>query len=249
MYLPKTNFSSSFDFSVLEINNIRNKNINYLKNDNCIDKTIKNGIYWELWMLKYNKENYIKNTNMIDLGANIGTTSLLMNEVISTNCKIFSFEPLYSDILLKNILDNNLIDKIIIYPYGVGNKKELVKIKNIDLKSEMNFGGVSIIHNLENNNDSLDSIEINIIQLDNFNFENISLIKIDVEHMEIEVLEGSLNLIKHYKPTIIIETYQLEKLEKTDIFKKLVEIGYHIYPIAEGHYDYIMKVLYNESII
>ena len=46
---------------------------------------------------------------------------------------------------------------------------------------------MSIIHNLEDKDDSLG---INIVPLDYFNFENISLIKIDVEHMEIEVLEG-----------------------------------------------------------
>ena len=218
---------------------LRNKTINYIKNDDCIGNQIKHGNYWEEWMFEYIKQNYIENTNIIDLGGNIGTTTLLMSEVLSNNCKIYTFEPLYSDILFKNIVDNNLTDKVEIYPYGVGNQIQTLKIKPINLSDNINFGGVSIIHSLE---DKDDSYKIDIVPLDYFNFENISLIKIDVEHMEIEVLEGSLNLIKRCKPTIIIETYQLDTLKQTNIFKELVALGYEIDILPHGYMDYIMKI-------
>lgn len=97
-------------------------------------------------------------------------------------------------ILLKNILDNNLTGNVEIYPFGVGNEIKTLTIKPINLSNNINFGAVSTIHNLEDKNDSF---AINIVPLDYFNFENISLIKIDVEHMEIEVLEGCLILILH----------------------------------------------------
>jgi len=235
-------FKTTMDYldeNYLEKTYLRNKTINYIKNDKCIGNVLKNGHYWEEWMFKYIKQNYIENTNIIDLGGNIGTTTLLMSEVLSHNCKIFTFEPIYSDILLKNILDNNLTDNVEIYPYGVGNEIKTLKIKPINLSDNINFGAVSIIHNLENKDDSF---SINIVPLDYFNFENISLIKIDVEHMEIEVLEGCLNLIKRCKPTILIETYQLSKLKETNIFKELLTLGYEIDIIPEGYNDYIMKI-------
>ena len=218
---------------------IRNKTINYIKNDNCIGDVLKRGCYWEEWMFKYIQLNYVENTNMIDLGGNIGTTTLLMSEVLSHNYKIFTFEPIYSDILFKNVVDNNLTNSINIYPFGVGDKIETLKIKPINLSDNINFGAVSIIHTLE---DKDDSFHVNIVPLDYFNFENVSLIKIDVEHMEIEVLEGCLNLIKRCKPTIIIETYKLTKLKETNVFKELTSLGYEIDIILEGHNDYIMKV-------
>ena len=221
----------NLDENLLEKINIRNKMINYIKSDTCIGVVLKKGYYWEEWMYKYFEQNYIKNTNIIDLGGNIGTTTLLMSEVLSHNCKIFTFEPIYSDILLKNILDNNLTDNVEIYPFGVGNE--------INLDDDLNFGAVSLTYNLENKDDSYN---IKIVPLDYFNFENISLIKIDVEHMEIEVLEGSLNTIKRCKPTIIIETYHLTKLKETDIFKELSELGYEIDILPEGFNDYIMKI-------
>ena len=227
------------DEKLLEKIYLRNKTINYIKNDTCIGVVLKKGYYWEEWMFKYIQQNYIENTNIIDLGGNIGTTTLLMSEVLSQNCKIFTFEPIYSDILLKNILDNNLTDNVEIYPFGVGNEIKTLKIKPINLSNNLNFGAVSIIHNLE---DKDDSFGINILPLDYFNFENISLIKIDVEHMEIEVLEGSLNTIKRCKPTIIIETYNLTKLKETNLFKELLALGYEIDIIPEGFSDYIMKI-------
>jgi hypothetical protein len=64
----------------------------------------------------------------------------------------------------------------------------------------------------------------------------------DVENMEIELLEGCLNLIKKCKPTIIIETYQLDKLKETDMFKELAVLGYEFNLIPEGRCDYILKI-------
>jgi protein O-GlcNAc transferase len=227
------------DENLLEKNFIRNKTINYIKNDNCIGTELNKGCYWEEWMFSYIKQNYLENTNILDLGGNIGTTTLLMSEVLSDKCNIFTFEPMYSDILLKNILDNNLNDKVVVYPYGVGNKIHTLKVKPFNLLDNNNFGAFSLIQNLENRDDSA---EINIIPVDYFNFKNVSLIKIDVEHMEIEVLEGCLNLIKQCKPTIIIETYQLDKLKETNIFKELLMLGYEIDIIPEGYFDFIMKI-------
>jgi len=238
MFSSKINFDN-LDENLLETTFIRNKTINYIKNDSCIGTVLRKGYYWEEWMFKYIQQNYIQHTNIIDLGSNIGTTSLLMSEVLSNNCKIFSFEPIYSDILLKNIQDNKLTDKIVLYPYGLGNKIETLKIKPVDLSQNINFGAVSIINSLQDKDDSL---RISIVPLDYFNFENISLIKIDVEHMEIEVLEGCLNLIKRCKPTILIETYQLDKLQQTKIFKELFKLGYKMDAIPEGFHDYILKI-------
>jgi len=244
LHLIKNNFVCKknmgyLDENYIEKNNVRNKIINYIKNDNCIGRFIRDGLYWEEWMFQYIQQNYIENTNIIDLGGNIGTTTLLMSEVLSNNCKIFTFEPIYSDILFKNILDNNLTDKVVIYPYGVGNEIKTLKIKPINLSDNINFGGISIINSLE---DKCDSYKIDIVPVDYFNFENISLIKIDVEYMEIEVIEGCLNLIKICKPTVIIETYQLNKFKQSDVFKKLMTLGYEMDIIPEGCNDYIMKI-------
>jgi hypothetical protein len=42
--------------------------------------------------------------------------------------------------------------------------------------------------------------------------------------------------------TILIETYQLDKLQQTKIFKELLELGYKMDAIPEGFHDYILKI-------
>jgi FkbM family methyltransferase len=238
-YNAMDTISSNFNEEYIASNRLRNKTINYIKSDNCIGNSIKTNLFWEDWMFQYIHENYVQNTNIIDLGANIGTTTLLMSEVVSEGCKIYSFEPVYSDILLKNVKDNRLEGKVSVYPYAVGNEKKSLKMRNIDLSDNLNFGALSIMHNLKEGDDTF---ELSVVPVDHFEFENVSLIKIDVEGMEIEVLEGAMNLIKKCKPTILVETYQLENFKSSEMYKELEGLGYDIHMIPQGWYDYIMKI-------
>lgn len=218
---------------------LRNKIINFIKKDNEIGRVLSNKKYWEEWMIFYISKYYIKGTNMIDLGGNIGTTSLLMKEVLSDENKIFVFEPIYFEILLKNIKENNYCNDIILYPYAVGNNERVFFHEKIDFNESLNFGAVSLINNktIFNENEKLTIISKTV---DSFAFDNVSLIKIDVERMEIEVLEGCINLIKKCKPTILVETYDYDLFVSSSIFKELTNIGYSINEIPEGYKDYIM---------
>ena len=61
-------FKTTIDYldeDYLEKTYLRNKTINYIKNDNCIGKDLKNGHYWEEWMFKYIKQNYINLQNRV----------------------------------------------------------------------------------------------------------------------------------------------------------------------------------------
>lgn len=219
---------------------LRHKTINYIKTDLTISNSFDNGNYWELWMLNYFKRFYKPNTNFIDLGGHIGSTSLLMSEILSNGNKIYTFEPVFHDILLKNIKDNLLDNKIVLYPCGLGNHVASITFPKINLSDYKNFGGTTFINNETNNNETL--IDIPIYKLDSFNLDNVSVIKIDVENMEIEVLEGAIELITKCKPAILIEAFDLDKLKNSDIFNKLSSMGYIINAIPEGWNDYLMII-------
>ena len=64
-----------------------------------------------------------------------------------------------------------------------------------------NLGGFSL--NKENNSYEISTIDV--VKLDNFNFNDITLMKIDVENHENEVLIGGRETILRNKPTIILE--------------------------------------------
>ena len=65
-----------------------------------------------LWKEDHYRAYYVPNTNIVDVGGNIGTSALLFNNIISQNNKIYSFEPIFHYIEKLNILNNDLEDKI-----------------------------------------------------------------------------------------------------------------------------------------
>lgn len=67
-----------------------------------------------------------------------------------------------------------------------------------------NFGGFSL-HSYSNGSSFLVNPSIKVITLDSLNLQNISMIKIDVENHENEVLEGAKQTILNNKPIIFIE--------------------------------------------
>lgn len=116
------------------------------------------------------------------------------------NCnKIFSFEPFSKNIeLFKNNL-SNYKDKCILFEQALSDKDGKMVLYNCE---ENNFGGISL-HKQAKSFEVLR--EIDVVKLDNFNLTDITLIKIDVENHENEVLMGSKQTILNNKPIIILE--------------------------------------------
>ena len=166
-----------------------------------------------------------KKGNIIDVGGNIGSFSLLAANYLkqtSNYHKIYCFEPYQQifDKLLNNIkLNKNLKDFLIVEDIALGSiidekltfniiKKNLganyLEPTNIDfLKKTDNFVLGDTLDNYCNKN----------------NISNITFIKIDVEGMELDVLKGSTNIIKKNKPDIFIEINEKKYNERGQSFK------------------------------
>lgn len=230
-----------YDASCLSTVMLRNKFITFLRVDDCIGNTLAKGKYWEEWMLKYIKMYYVPHTNVLDLGANIGTSALLMSEVVSDDGKVMCFEPIYHDILEKNIHDNNLAHKISILRYATGSHPHTIHIPKVNPKHTQNFGALSLVEKATTQNTHADATPVQVVPVDQFAFKNVSLIKIDVENMEIETLEGCMDLIKTCRPTILIESHDTNKLTRSDTFHKLLLLEYDLFPIYEGRHDYVLR--------
>jgi hypothetical protein len=94
------------DISMVEM---RGKKLNILR----FGLTLSNFFYskkiwWEIELYPIFRKYYIPHTNMLDIGSNMGTHALLMSEFVSNDSLIFAFEPVYGDIIQKNIIDNIL---------------------------------------------------------------------------------------------------------------------------------------------
>jgi FkbM family methyltransferase len=120
-----------FKDNFLELYQVAGFQLYCIKNDVTITKMAKEyNKIWEDWVEDIIKELYIENTNMVDIGAHIGTCSLIMSKYISENCFIYAFEPVYDKITNLNICENNLEDKIKLFPLGLSDKKCQDKYEN-----------------------------------------------------------------------------------------------------------------------
>jgi len=225
--------------------------INFIKNDTALTSYAKKyNKIWEDWLELYIKESYKENTNMIDIGANIGTTSLIMSRYISENCHIHSFEPVYNEILEMNIKQNNLTDKIIPYSFGLSDKSEILKGGFIDFSIKGNYG-FTVLDNLKKTNEN-DTDIIVLNTLDSFNIQNVSFIKLDVEGSERKVLDGAINTIVKNTPTILVEIWCTSKNSRKkhikdsseikkqfDVFEYLFNLGYICIPVSPTSDDFL----------
>ena len=144
----------------------------------------------------YEGLKYVSNFNVaVDVGANIGTWSIEMAKHFN---KVYSFEiyPPTFECLKKNIEERNLENKIFINLCGLGDKRERVSLMN-DEKIHNTVASLAISYKGE--------LKYDVLTLDDFTFEDLNFLKIDVEGYEAKVLIGGKKTITKFKPIILLE--------------------------------------------
>jgi FkbM family methyltransferase len=176
---------------------------------------------------KLNLEKFVL---ILDVGANIGNHSLYFSKISK---KVFSYEPNPNTYELLKFNTRN-VPNINIYNIGISNKNE----KKFLNESNFNIGDSSIVSSIEKQDIKKDDItlhEINSFKLDDlqdFSNEEISMIKIDVEGHELEVMDGAKNIIKKNKPLLIFEhNIEINKEQTLKINEFLKQQDYVIYLI------------------
>ena len=174
-------------------------------------------------------------TDSIDVGVYRGVHSYEMSKYSD---HVHSFEP--NPVIFKELQKYlpQIIQNISLYNYALSEKsgKKILKVPIRDSRSnKSNYEeyykmGLATIHE-KNIFENYDEFEINSKKLDEFNFEKrVSFIKIDVEGHEIEVLEGSKELIKKFKPTLMIEIEERHsKRSLEESISYVCSLGYNVF--------------------
>jgi FkbM family methyltransferase len=190
--------------------------ITLYKNEVGIGKEFNNGKYWdEDTLLKLQK--YIKpECNILEIGGHCGTSSIVYANFINNNSYVYVYEPQKKlfDLLIKNINQNNLQNKIKPFNLAIFCNDETCKMNNIDLDGgggivlkryneennfPCNFGGIGLGINGE---------EVQTTTIDNLNLENIGFIHCDAQGAENFIFSKGLKTIEKYKPIIYYENNQ-----------------------------------------
>jgi FkbM family methyltransferase len=163
-----------------------------------------------------------------DVGANVGLYVWEVNK-LCPNRKILAFEPDPENFkLLKMTLKEANLQNLELCPYALSNKTAEVSFFQDPLTSATG--------SIEGNekpwiekylNASTNKINVNTRTMDTVGEDKKlpSLIKIDVEGHEVQVLEGSVNILSKERPLIIIESF-VPKQEK--VISILQKYGYDL---------------------
>lgn len=178
-------------------------------------------------LIEWSKQFCSKDKNFLDIGAHTGTYSICFAPHVK---HVYSFEPqkmtyyaLCGSVALSNL------QNITCYKIGLGSEEQ---VGNTQLKIVTNCGGGSSIHHTDTTHNILKEEEIEINTLDNFNFNNIGFIKMDVEENEYFVLKGGIETLKRSDyPSILFEANDYTYSKSGMLFDFLKSIGYNYIPI------------------
>ncbi|MEO6220331.1 MAG: FkbM family methyltransferase [Ginsengibacter sp.] len=184
--------------------------------------------------------NYVKaGMNVIDIGANIGATTLNLAKTVGSTGKVFSFEPgPYNCQKASENISLNKLSNIKLINQGLGHEKTTAFLYNVN----PNNRGMQRLLKDNGKSVSYEKTEVEIDTLDNsmkkFNIPAPSFIKIDVEGYELNVLKGAIETITKYLPALFVElddnNLQEQGSTARELIQFLIKLDYKIINAATG---------------
>jgi len=209
------------DLKIVMVHNGR-YNFAVIQDDEYIGPTIASGYEWDGWMREDVRKYYKTDTDILDIGSNIGGNTL----VFSDYGPVHSFEPVYHEILNINANRiNQLKHPVKVYGFALSDTEcetvMYIPQFGCQYENKINYGGTTL--NKRTDGKKTVSVDVSCKRLDDVYDGIPSIIKIDVEGHELNVLKGAVNTIKKHKPMILIEIHHFENSE---IPKFIESLGY-----------------------
>lgn len=155
--------------------------------------------FFEAEILDYIRDNHPNHEVIIDIGANIGNHTMYFANFLTYKL-IWAFEPIRENFLL---LDQNIKNtkphlgaSVCATDHAISNVNGMVRITP-------NFGNMGASQISSDGLREVESITIDTL----FAKANVTLLKIDVEGYEPEVIKGAQETINNSHPLILIEDW------------------------------------------
>ena len=158
---------------------------------------------------------------VVEIGANIGAHTVFLAQHVGPTGLVLAFEPqrLVFQTLCANLALNN-IPNVMAYRQALGSTAGTIKVPELPYNRETNFGGLGL-GEFEFGED------VPLATLDSFGLTRCSLIKVDVEGMEKDVLAGAVETIARFKPVLYVENDRPER--SAELIRYIDSLGYSMY--------------------
>jgi FkbM family methyltransferase len=176
-----------------------------------IQKKHFRGSFYELEELEIIRTYLPPDAVYMDIGANVGNHSLFALKFLRAKQSIlFEPNPDVVPILLSNMMLNDLIDKCDTSFLGMGLSDKAADGLEMFIGKPTNLGGGRMVTPAEGGT-------LKVIRGDDaLAGRKVDFIKMDVEGMEMQVLEGLSETIAQYRPTMFIEVDRVNAQAFTD---------------------------------
>ncbi len=172
----------------------------------------------------------------IDIGTNIGDTTVPMALAAGKNGLVLGFEPNphIAKIAIANAGLNKDKTTIEVLPYAIAEKE--AEFYYSSSEASLSNGGISHQPNSIHGSYTL-PFKIQAVNLENFLEHNypgwlskLSFIKIDTEGYDMEIIQSIQSLLNKYKPVVEAECFsKLTSQQRNDLYDCIVKQGYEIY--------------------
>lgn len=158
---------------------------------------------------------------VLDLGANMGAHTIYFAQTVGAAGRVIAFEPqrIIHQILCANVMLNAL-PNVFAHQACVGREAGTVRVPPLNYGAANNFGGLAL--GVFTAGEAVPQVTLDSLALDQCHF-----IKIDVEGMEGEALEGGRATIARHRPLLYVENDRQEK--SAALIALLFELGYRLY--------------------
>ena len=164
----------------------------------------------------------------MDIGANVGIFSVVMGATVGAHGDVFAFEPVASNVLrLEKNLRKNGLGNVKVFPLALGAADGQMRLH---MATDPAYPSLQTV---QGGFDSGAEVLVQVRSLDGIWEElgcpDISLVKIDVEGSEADVLRGASRFLTTCCPTLLVEANSVKELDS--LREQLCGLGYrHVRP-------------------
>ena len=181
----------------------------------------------------------------LDIGANIGIYSFHFKKIFKS---VDAFEPLKEISYRLKHFEN---ESLKVHNCALSNKRGEFQIYIPHLSGK----AVASLASLEKRDGDCEIRNVKVEKIDNYDFDDVDLIKIDVEGHEEYVIQGARNVIKRNMPILIVEIEQRHLKKQIDeVFQSILKLNYigfflqneNLTPLNKFNYDFHQKLHLND---
>lgn len=180
---------------------------------------------------------------LIDVGANMGSYSIPLAKQFPA-IEIIAFEPQLT--IFRQLTGNielNDAGNVLPIHLGLSDQEEDIVTTVPEYETEPNIGAFSLDELVRKNQYEVQTVggneTVRLVPLDTFEFDDVLLIKIDVEGMELKVLAGATDTLRaNNYPPILFEAWAWASWfeeRRRALFRYLDATGYRIIQVGNNN--------------